>query len=265
MPDLLTESFCERCGARYTFETPSDDGIRGRAAVLVRALRTYVLSDETSLAEALAEARSERERELSSRQLEAFHQVFSFCLSCRQYVCHQCWNAAESRCLTCAPALGHEVLPPPLPRLEPATPVRPLEPEPVAPLGPASEGASLPEEPAAEAAPAPVRQADLPAPPAVTGPAIPPPTASTPPAEPASRPAPAASTDRPPIPAPERTPLRAPQWPRRPAGASAVWATSSRDVLGRSASGVQACVACGLPLSATARFCRRCGAPQERV
>jgi peptide/nickel transport system permease protein len=36
----------------------------------------------------------------------------------------------------------------------------------------------------------------------------------------------------------------------------------SRDVLARSGSGVQACVSCGLPLSATARFCRRCGSRQ---
>jgi ribosomal protein L40E len=28
------------------------------------------------------------------------------------------------------------------------------------------------------------------------------------------------------------------------------------------AAGIQACLSCGLPLSATARFCRRCGTRQ---
>jgi hypothetical protein len=79
-----------------------------------------------------------------------------------------------------------------------------------------------------------------------------------------------------------------PQWParasaepsvglpflNRPAAATggleALWAESARDVVappiigGRpvAAGGVQPCVSCGLSLSATARFCRRCGTPQ---
>ena len=65
-----------------------------------------------------------------------------------------------------------------------------------------------------------------------------------------------------------------PQWPTQPAwpahqqptnlvsGADAVWAQSSRDLLNRPETGVQACVNCGLPLSARARFCRRCGTNQ---
>jgi hypothetical protein len=47
-----------------------------------------------------------------------------------------------------------------------------------------------------------------------------------------------------------------------PTGSDSLWAASSRDVLSRPGSGVQACVSCGLPLSATARFCRRCGSRQ---
>jgi hypothetical protein len=49
----------------------------------------------------------------------------------------------------------------------------------------------------------------------------------------------------------------------RVAPADAVWAASSRDVLNRPGSGAQACVACGLALSAAAKFCRRCGSPQH--
>jgi ribosomal protein L40E len=42
-----------------------------------------------------------------------------------------------------------------------------------------------------------------------------------------------------------------------------MWAASSRELLvNRAETGVQACVSCGLPLSATARFCRRCGSQQ---
>ena len=36
---------------------------------------------------------------------------------CRQYTCPNCWNEAEARCLTCAPHLGHEILPAPFPDL----------------------------------------------------------------------------------------------------------------------------------------------------
>ncbi|HEY7935861.1 MAG TPA: hypothetical protein VID26_01900 [Candidatus Limnocylindrales bacterium] len=104
MAEILTESFCERCGTRYTFEaaTPKKHRI-GRLKVLSKGLKNYVLSDDTSLDEALADARSEEERELSGGQLDAFHQTFQFCMSCRQYTCSNCWNEAEGRCLSCAP------------------------------------------------------------------------------------------------------------------------------------------------------------------
>jgi hypothetical protein len=95
--------------------------------------------------------------------------------------------------------------------------------------------------------------------------------ATLPPAAPAQLP-PAASAD--------------PQWPIRPdqiespamalltsrkAGSpsDALWAASAQEVLARPASapatavtGVQPCSSCGLSLSATARFCRRCGTRQ---
>jgi hypothetical protein len=81
---------------------------------------------------------------------------------------------------------------------------------------------------------------------------------------------PAARTDRP-----------VPEWPSQPAesflaarlaarkAGDDMWAASSVEVLGPAAgtgaavpAGVQACVSCGLSLSATARFCRRCGTRQ---
>jgi hypothetical protein len=50
-------------------------------------------------------------------------------------------------------------------------------------------------------------------------------------------------------------------------GIDALWAASAQEVVtpaaqSKAAGGIQPCVSCGLSLSATARFCRRCGTPQ---
>lgn len=104
MAEILTESFCERCGTRYTFEAAIPKKRRiGKLKVLSKGLKNYVLSDDASLDEALAEARSEEQREVSGGQLDAFHQTFQFCMACRQYTCSNCWNETEGRCLSCAP------------------------------------------------------------------------------------------------------------------------------------------------------------------
>ncbi len=106
MTEILTESYCERCGAKFTFEPPAaGGGPVSRARTVVRGLRNYLVSD-SSLDEALAEARREHERRASGAQLQAFHQTFNFCFSCRQYVCADCWNEAAGRCRTCAPMPG---------------------------------------------------------------------------------------------------------------------------------------------------------------
>ncbi len=107
MTEILTESFCERCGTRYTFEAVTPRGRRlGGLRVLGRGLKTFVMADDTSLDEALASARSDQEREVASRQLDAFHKTFNFCMSCRQYTCANCWNDLDARCLSCAPRPG---------------------------------------------------------------------------------------------------------------------------------------------------------------
>ena len=120
MTEILTESFCERCGTRYTFESARPRMRLKGVKVLSRGLKNFVMSDETSMDEAMAAARSETDRELTANQLDAFHKTFNFCMSCRQYTCPNCWNEAEARCLSCAPHLGHEIMPAPFPDM-PAT------------------------------------------------------------------------------------------------------------------------------------------------
>jgi len=432
MAEILTESFCERCGTRYTFEASAPrKGRVGKIRTLSRGLKNYVLSDESTLEEALDEARGEEERMLSTQQLEAFHQTFNFCMSCRQYTCANCWNELEARCLSCAPDLTHDVLPTAFPDLpivptfaassmspapelmalpdpswpssdlptelaeagEDATPrvaaaadaaqvvaeppaespaadepieeelderlvarlaalgairvvptIRPdvPKPEPEAPTPepePALAPAAEPETPepqrsveedeaeiaamiaAAETLPVDAEPTEV----RIEEPTVEPLVAQAP--EPiqlafpelspepgpvetevaASQPAAATLADRvgwtmvapeaplvmedrvaaaqpagnghDPTPTPPPvwpTPTEAPQWPTpqaRPApvaagtsvrhGTAALWVASSRDVVSHPGSGVSACVSCGLPLSANARFCRRCGSRQS--
>ncbi|HEY3334645.1 MAG TPA: hypothetical protein VGK16_05345 [Candidatus Limnocylindrales bacterium] len=109
MTEILTESFCERCGTRYTFESAAPRRSRiGRVRTLGKGMKNFVLSDDSSFSEAMAEARSEQELAAVAHQLDAFHQTFNFCLTCRQYTCGDCWNEADGRCLTCAPIPGME-------------------------------------------------------------------------------------------------------------------------------------------------------------
>ena len=105
--ELLTESFCERCGTRFAFgEPPKKPARLGRLKLLSRGLKSYVLSDEASLADALVEAKTEDERRTIRRQLESFQNTFNFCLDCRQYVCTSCWNDPVGRCVECAPRVA---------------------------------------------------------------------------------------------------------------------------------------------------------------
>ena len=68
--------------------------------------------------EAMAAARSEAERDVTSRQLDAFHSTFNFCMSCRQYTCANCWNEAEGQCLSCSPLVAREAMPAPFPTVD---------------------------------------------------------------------------------------------------------------------------------------------------
>ncbi len=109
MPETLTESFCERCGSRYTFESAAPKQRMRGMRVLSRGVKNFVLDDKSSFDEAMAAARMDTDRESTNAQLDAFHKTFNFCMECRQYTCPNCWNEAEGRCLGCAPLLGDVV------------------------------------------------------------------------------------------------------------------------------------------------------------
>ncbi|HEX5240700.1 MAG TPA: hypothetical protein VFW20_06845, partial [Candidatus Limnocylindrales bacterium] len=111
MTEILTESFCERCGTRYTFETVQQRGRPlKRVGTLSRGLKNFLVDPDSSIGEALAAARTEDEQRATAAQLEAFHRTFNFCLQCRQYTCSECWNSIEGRCLTCAPLPIEEIV-----------------------------------------------------------------------------------------------------------------------------------------------------------
>jgi hypothetical protein len=64
MTEILTESFCERCGTRYTFESARPRVRLKGVKTMSRGLKNFVLSDDTSMDEAMAAARAETEREV---------------------------------------------------------------------------------------------------------------------------------------------------------------------------------------------------------
>src|SRR5215813_2134076 len=81
--ETLTESFCERCGTRYSFTPPPKPKTLGRLRTLSRGLRGYVMSDTSSIGDALDLARANDEIRATNRQLDQFADTFNFCLSCR--------------------------------------------------------------------------------------------------------------------------------------------------------------------------------------
>jgi hypothetical protein len=102
----------------------------------------------------------------------------------------------------------------------------------------------------------------------IVAPDVPSETPSAPPAWPPRAPVYQPPATAPAAEAPAASQPGQPSWPTLPPAAftvpaaQVVWEESSLGVINRPGSGVQACVSCGLPLSASARFCRRCGSRQ---
>jgi len=339
--EILTESFCERCGTRYEFGTPEPLSTGRKTRGLVTGLRDFIMSTD-SLSDSINDAMRAEEETLAAVQIEAFQQAFNFCLDCRRYTCVNCWNDDAGRCRSCVPLVGvddiagfdQRVAGQPVPAaavespaiLTSADTLTWPEADSVAPAAAATDGDLVEVEPAAaeaaeEAAPEPVA-AEAPEPVAEK----PEPVAEEP--EPvAEEPEPVAEEPEPEVPAaplpPVTTPrrdlrdtfLRGPiptpvaaskaevpeslaarrsqldslgiddpgegtvsvgqrtELPYRSSGAgssaggsaalAAVWDASTRALMdGAKRAALMPCGSCGLTVSSTARFCRRCGTPQ---
>ena len=153
MAEILTESFCERCGTRYTFESPRPRRLGVvRIRTLTRGMRNFVANDSSSFADAMAAARDDESRIASQRQVDAFRETFNFCMGCRQYTCRDCWNERASECLSCAPDLSREVLPAALQQLAPVETTMPDHRNAAEPAWPSADlpGSDLTITPAAE-------------------------------------------------------------------------------------------------------------------
>ena len=109
MVETLTESFCERCGTRYEFRAPTRLNPLRKTRGLIGGLKNYLTSQD-ALSDALGDAMRSEEEQLAAAQLDAFHETFNFCISCRQYTCVSCWNDPEGRCRSCAPIAGTDDL-----------------------------------------------------------------------------------------------------------------------------------------------------------
>ncbi|MGI8533480.1 MAG: hypothetical protein ACR2LP_01185, partial [Candidatus Limnocylindrales bacterium] len=97
MPEIATESFCERCGTRYAFEPSPPARKRRQMALPTVGSRKKPASPGVAV------------------PLDPFLAVFRFCLGCRRYTCPACWNDAAAFCATCVPFADA----PPIPELDP--------------------------------------------------------------------------------------------------------------------------------------------------
>ncbi len=90
MTDNVLQSFCERCGARFTQPAPAEKP-PPPAGVLGRFRRRT------------AEAESAPDDAAALPISEAFRDTFHFCMGCRRYNCPDCWNGPQGHCLSCRP------------------------------------------------------------------------------------------------------------------------------------------------------------------
>jgi hypothetical protein len=105
MTELLTESFCERCGNRYELGTSEPMTTKQKTRGLVTGLRQFIMSTD-SLEDSIGDAMRAEEQTLAARQIDAFQETFNFCLDCRRYTCVSCWNDDAGRCRSCMPVAG---------------------------------------------------------------------------------------------------------------------------------------------------------------
>jgi len=318
--EILTESFCERCGTRYEFGTPEPLSTGQKTRGLVTGLRDFIMSTD-SLSDSINDAMRAEEEALAAVQIEAFQQAFNFCLDCRRYTCVNCWNDDAGRCRSCMPLVGvddiagfdQRVAGPPIPaaaveraalRTSADTLTWP-EADSIAPAAAATDGELVEVEPAAaeaaeEAIPEPVVEEPEPVAAEAPEPEVPvatPPPITTPRRDlrdtflrgPIQTPVAASKVEVPESLAARRSQLdslgiddpgegtvpvgQRTELPYRSSGAgssaggsaalAAVWDASTRALMdGAKRAALMPCGSCGLTVSSTARFCRRCGTPQ---
>ncbi len=100
MTDNVLQSFCERCGTRYTFTAPEPEpAAETSRGVLGRFGRR---APETPKQEGPSRPAT------ASPSSEQFEGTFHFCLDCRQYACNRCWNPEAGYCLSCRPPQAAE-------------------------------------------------------------------------------------------------------------------------------------------------------------
>jgi hypothetical protein len=325
--EILTESFCERCGTRYEFGTPEPLSTGQKTRGLVTGLRDFIMSTD-SLSDSINDAMRAEEETLAAVQIEAFQQAFNFCLDCRRYTCVNCWNDDAGRCRSCIPLVGvddiagfdQRVAAPLLPApaierpamLTSADTLTWPEADSIAPAAAATDDELVEVEPAAaeaaeEAVPEPVAEepepvAEEPEPVAAEAPEPEVPAAPLPPVTsprrdlrdtflrgPIPTPVAASKAEVPESLAARRSQLdslgiddpgegtvsvgQRTELPYRSSGAgssaggsaalAAVWDASTRALMdGAKRAALMPCGSCGLTVSSTARFCRRCGTPQ---
>ena len=320
--EILTESFCERCGTRFEFGTPEPLSTGQKTRGLVTGLRDFIMSTD-SLSDSINDAIRAEEETLAAVQIEAFQQAFNFCLDCRRYTCVNCWNDDAGRCRSCIPLVGvddiagfdQRVAGPPVPAaavesaalLTSAEALTWPEADSIAPAAAATDGESVQVEPAAaeaaeEAIPEPVVEEPEPVAaeepkPEPEVPVAPPPPVTTPRRDlrdtflrgPIPSPVAASKAEVPESLAARRSQLdslgiddpgegtvsvgQRTDLPYRSSGAgssaggsaalAAVWDASTRALMeGAKRAALMPCGSCGLTVSSTARFCRRCGTPQ---
>jgi hypothetical protein len=105
MTELLTESFCERCGTRFELGSLEPMTRSQKTRGLVSGLRSFIMSTD-SLSDSINDAMRAEEEQIAARQVEAFQEAFNFCLDCRRYTCVSCWNDDAGRCRSCVPVPG---------------------------------------------------------------------------------------------------------------------------------------------------------------
>jgi hypothetical protein len=105
MTELLTESFCERCGTRFDLGEVEPMTRSQKTRGLVSGLRSFIMSTD-SLSDSINDAMRAEEEQLATRQIDAFQEAFNFCFDCRRYTCVSCWNDEAGRCRSCVPVPG---------------------------------------------------------------------------------------------------------------------------------------------------------------